>query len=86
MKALFIVPSVLLLSLPNAWAAESDSLTAGKPAGLHQAQLEGGNGMFVVAGAALIGITVALATASNDASQPTGTSPVTSTTTTGTSP
>ena len=87
MKALFIVPSVLLLSLPNAWAAQGDApLSAGKPAGVHQAQLEGGNGMFVVAGAALVGITVALATASNDSSQPTGTSPVTSTSTTGTVP
>ena len=87
MKALFIVPSVLLLSLPHAWAAQGDApLSAGKPAGVHQAQLEGGNGMFVVAGAALVGITVALATASNDSSQPTGTSPVTSTSTTGTVP
>jgi hypothetical protein len=37
---------------------------------LRQAQLEGGNGMFVVAGAALIGITVGLATAGSGPSQP----------------
>jgi len=67
----FIVSSALLLS--NAWAAEpTATLSAGKPAGLRQAQLEGGNGMFVVAGAALIGITVGLAT-SGGSSQPTTT-------------
>ena len=86
MKAPFVtVSSVLLLTLSGAWAAEQVTpLPAGKPAGLHQAQLEDGNGMLVVAGAALVGITIGLATASNDASQPTGTTPVTSTT--GTSP
>ena len=77
----FIVSSILLLS--NAWAAEpTATLSAGKPAGLRQAQLEGGNGMFVVAGAALIGITVGLATAGGDA---TGTA-TTATSTTGTNP
>lgn len=81
----FVVSSALLLT--SAWATETAAkLSAGKPAGLRQAQLEGGNGMFVVAGAALIGITIGLATASGDSSQPSGTTPVTSTTTTGTSP
>lgn len=84
MKSPFVICSALLLIAPNAWAADPDgSLHAGKPAGLHQAQLENGRGMFVVAGAALIGITVGLATASNDVSQPT---PVTTPTTTGTNP
>jgi len=79
----------LILSLPHAWAAETfDTLPAGKPAGLRQAQLEDGNGMLLVAGAALVGITIALATASNNVSQPPGTSPGagTSTSTTGTNP
>jgi hypothetical protein len=80
-----VVSSALFLS--SAWAAEpSATLPAGKPAGLHQAQLEGGTGMFAIAGAALVGITVGLATASNDASQSAGTTTVTSTTTTGTNP
>ena len=76
----FLVSSALLWS--NAWAAEPSPLPAGKPAGVHRAQLEGGNGMFVVAGAALIGITVGLATAGNGASQPT----TTTVSTTGTNP
>jgi hypothetical protein len=71
----------------SAWAAEpAATLPAGKPAGLHQAQLEGGTGMLVIAGAALVGITVGLATAGNDsASQPTTTT-TTTTSTTGTNP
>lgn len=77
----FIVSSAMLLS--NAWAAEpTATLSAGKPAGLRQAQLEGGNGMFVVAGAALIGITIGLATAGSGSSQPT----TTTISTTGTNP
>ena len=77
MKLHFVVCSALLLSLSNAWAADAAApLPAGKPAGLHRAQLtDDGNGMFIVAGAALVGITIALATTSNDVSQPTGTSP-----------
>ena len=89
MKALFVVSSVLLLSFSNAIATEQAApLPAGKAAGVHQAQLEGGTGMLVVAGAALIGITVGLATAGNDVSQPAATtaSSSTATTTTGTSP
>ena len=89
MKVFVVIPSVLLLSLSNAFAVEQPApLPAGKPAGLHQAQLEGGNAMLVVAGAALVGITVGLATAGNDASQPaaTTTSSSTTTTTTATSP
>ena len=74
----------------NAWAASQGTLLPpGKPAGLHQAQREDdGTGMLIVAGAALIGITIALATSSNNASSPVQTSPgsgtSTSTSTTGT--
>ena len=86
MKLALMISSVLFLSLSNAQATEPGAtLSAGKPAGVRQAQLlDGGNGMFLVAGAALVGITIALATASNDSSQPTATTPVTSTT--GTNP
>jgi hypothetical protein len=86
MKLPFVISSVLILSLSAAQAVEQNaSLGAGKPAGLRQAQLEDGYGMFVVAGAALIGITIALATASNNSAQPagsTGGSSTTSSTTT----
>ena len=76
-----VVSSVLLLS--NAWAAPAP-LPAGKPAGIKQAQREeGGTGMLAVAGAALIGITVGLATAGGDDVTATTT---TVTSTTGTSP
>lgn len=68
--------------------ANAAPLAPGKPAGVHKAQLEGGNGMLLVAGAALAGITIALATAGNGTSAnstgPGSTS--TSTSTTGTSP
>ena len=68
MKLSFVISSALILSLSAAQAVESSGpLVSGKPAGVRQAQLEDGNGMFLVAGAALIGITVALATASDDA-------------------
>jgi hypothetical protein len=87
MKAIFVTALTLALSASAAWANNSVPLAPGKPAGLQQAQLEGGTGMLVVAGAALVGITIGLATASDSASQPTTTGPsTTSTSTTGTSP
>jgi hypothetical protein len=87
MKLSFAIVPALLLTISNGWAADQHMpLPSGKPAGVHQAQLEDGNGMFVVAGAALVGITIALATASNDVSTPAKTSPAVSTSTTGTNP
>jgi hypothetical protein len=71
--------------------ADVTPLAPGKPAGVRNAQFfEDGNGMFVVAGAAVIGIAVALATAGNGVSaNSTGASgggSSTSTSTTGTTP
>jgi len=89
MKLPLVVSAALVASLTSALAIESASpLPAGKPAGLHQAQLEDGNGMLLVAGLALTGIVIALATTSNDVSQPAGTKPSSSTATgtTGTNP
>jgi len=87
MKLPLIISSVLVLSLSSAWAVESAApLPAGKPAGLRQAQFEGSTGMLVVAGAALAGITIGLAVAGNDSSQPATTTTSSSTTTTGTNP
>jgi hypothetical protein len=92
MKVPFVICSALILSLSGALAAENGApLRAGKPAGVRQAQLlDDGNGMLVVAGAALVGITIALATTSNNVAQPTGTAPggggsTSTTSTTGTS-
>jgi hypothetical protein len=83
MKAFLVTALTLALSAPAALAATAVPLDAGKPAGVHQAQLlDGGNGMLVVAGAGLVGIGIALATASGDAAQPTATNnpPTTGTT------
>jgi len=81
----FVIP-VLIVTLfaSPVLAASSAPLVPGKPAGVRQAELlDGGNGMFVVAGAALVGITIALATAGNGPTTP-NTNPATSTS--GTSP
>jgi hypothetical protein len=89
MKMALAISCALILSVSNTLALDQSSpLPAGKPAGLRQAQFEDGNGMFVVAGAALVGITVALATANGDNGQIAGTTTPTtsSTSTTGTSP
>ena len=63
--------TVLILSLPAAQAAELGApsgapLASGKPAGVRQARLVSQTGIFLVGGAALIGIAAALATANND--------------------
>lgn len=92
MKIAIAIITAVALAGSNAWAASQGTLLPpGKPAGLHQAQREDdGTGMLIVAGAALIGITIALATSSNNASSPvqtsqgSGTSTSTSTSTTGT--
>ena len=89
MKSSVVICAALIAFQPGAWAADAVSpLPAGKAAGLHQAQLEDGNGMLLVAGLALTGIVIALATTSNDVSQPAGTKPSSSTATgtTGTNP
>jgi hypothetical protein len=81
----FLIPVLFVcLSASPVLAESSAPLDAGKPAGVRQAELlDGGNGMFVVAGAALVGITIALATAGDGPSTP-NTNPATSTS--GTSP
>jgi hypothetical protein len=82
----FAIPVLIVtLTASPVFAADSASpLSPGKPAGVRQADLlDGQNGMFVVAGAALVGITIALATAGNGPTTP-NTNPATSTS--GTSP
>lgn len=83
----------VLFAASGALADTNAPLPAGKPAGVRQAELlKGSNGIFLVAGAALIGITAGLASAGNGVSPNgggtgTGTgSTSTSTSTTGTTP
>lgn len=68
-KFLYSILAVTL-SASGALAANAPPLAPAKPAGVHQAQLQDGTGMIVVAGAALVGITIALATASDGPSTP----------------
>ena len=78
----FLVPVLILtLSASQALAADPPPLEPGKPAGVRQAQLlEDGNAMIAIAGAALVGIGIALATASDGASGPPTTTSTTNTT------
>ncbi|HEX4273511.1 MAG TPA: hypothetical protein VHZ32_19120 [Rhizomicrobium sp.] len=69
MKFATVLTLGLMLTASQAFADTGAPLAPGKPAGVHKAQfLEGSNGIMLVAGAALIGITVGLATASNGVS------------------
>ena len=70
MKFATVLTLGLMLTASQAFADTGGApLAPGKPAGVHKAQfLEGSNGIMIVAGAALIGITVGLATASNGVS------------------
>jgi hypothetical protein len=82
MKNLTIFAIAFTLAASPALAV-NPPLAPGRPAGIQNAQLwDNGTGMIVLAGAALIGIGVALATASNGSTPPasatvatTGTSP-----------
>ncbi len=85
MKTILAAALTLALSATGALADNTVPLAPGKPAGLHQAQFEDSNGMLIVAGAALVGIGVALSVAGNG-SAPVATTPTTSTSTTGTAP
>ena len=69
MKFATVLTIGLMLTASQAFADTGAPLAPGKPAGVHKAQfLEGNNAIMVVAGAALIGITVGLATAGNGVS------------------
>jgi hypothetical protein len=89
-SALILTLGMLMVaSQANADVTNGLPLAPGKPAGVHNAQFERGNGMLIVAGAALVGIAVALATAGSGASaNNTGstTSSTSTTSTTGTNP
>jgi hypothetical protein len=85
MKLPFLISCALILPLSSALAVEKATpLPAGKPAGVKKAQLlDDKNAMFVVAGAALVGIGIGLAVSSDDNNAPPAS---TTTSATGTSP
>ena len=67
----FLVPfAIAAFCASPALAANPAPLLPGQPAGIHQAQFQDGTGMIVVAGAALAGIAIALATAGDGPSTP----------------
>ena len=80
MRSVLLSLLILAPSASGTFAAHPP-LTPGKPAGVHQAQMQDGTGMVVIAGVAIIGIAVALATAGNGSASP-NTNPATSTTST----
>lgn len=77
----FLIPVLILTLSASGALAATPPLDPGKPAGVRQAELEGGTGMLVVAGAALIGIAIALGVAGNGPASP-NTNPATSTSST----
>jgi hypothetical protein len=83
MKKFLIPVLIMTMSGAQAFAASPPPLEPGKPAGVHKAQFfdDSGNVMIAIAGGALVGIGIALATAGDDAGGPTSTNA-----TTGTSP
>jgi hypothetical protein len=83
MRTVGIALLITALSAPAVFAAPNVPLTPGKPAGVRQAQ-EDGRTMLLVAGAALVGIGVALSI-SNGGNNATTTS-TSSVSTTGTTP
>ena len=72
------------LLVTNAFAAET--LTAGKPAGVKKAQMEGNNALLIIGGIGLAGLGIGLAASQNGGGPTTSTSPTTTTTSTGTNP
>jgi hypothetical protein len=66
--------------------ADSVPLSPGKPAGVHKAQFYEGNGIYILAGAALIGVGIALAVSSGNGASPTVATTSATTSTSGTSP
>jgi hypothetical protein len=64
MKLLSAALAALAIAITPALAG-SDNLAAGKPAGIHAAQMGDGNTMLLIGGAALVAVGVVLATQGN---------------------
>jgi hypothetical protein len=82
MRTVGIALLITFLSAPAVFAAPNAPLAPGKPAGVRQAQ-EDGRTMLLIAGAALVGIGIALSISDGGNSATTATSSVS---TTGTTP
>ena len=67
------------LLVTNAFAAET--LTAGKPAGVKKAQMEGNNALLIIGGIGLAGVGIGLAASQNGGGPTTVTTATVSTTT-----
>lgn len=77
MRSMIVPVLAVALTATSAFAADSAPLPAGKPAGVHQAQM-GGNSLFFLLGAAVIagGIAIAVSNNGNNVStSTTGTAP-----------
>ena len=70
----FLLPVLILALSASGTSAAEPPLAPGKPAGLHQAQIQDGTVMLAIAGVALVGIGIALATAGNGSAPPSTTS------------
>ena len=85
MRSIAAVALATSLLVSNAFAAPVSPLAAGKPAGVHHAQMDRSNTLFIALGVGIMAAGIALA-ASGDSNQVTAsTTTTTSTTTTATS-
>jgi hypothetical protein len=83
MRSIAAVALATSLLVSSAYAAPVSSLTAGKPAGVQQAQLQGSNTLFIVLGVGILAAGIGLA-ASGDSNTITPAKTTTTTTTTAT--
>jgi hypothetical protein len=70
MRSLLAPVLAAALTASSAFAAEDAPLPAGKPAGVHQAELAG-SGLILLLGAAAIAAGIAIAVSNNNGSGPT---------------
>ncbi len=65
MRSMLAPVLAIALTATSAFAADNAPLAAGKPAGVHQAQM-GGNSLFFLLGAAVIAGGIAIAVSNNN--------------------
>jgi hypothetical protein len=78
--------AILAASLLATNAFAATTLTAGKPAGVKKAQMEGNNTILIISGVGLAGLGIGLAASNNGGGPTSFTTTTTTTTTTGTNP
>ena len=74
--------AILAASLLATNAFAATTLSAGKPAGMKKAQMEGNNAILIIGGVGLAGLGIGLAASSNGGGPTSSTTPTTATTTT----